>query len=200
MGNINTGKHQFWFKAPDGTGVRLFPRCGSTTLQKAWDLKQCHKGEWLELEDKVIVVRDPLERLISTWHGALTRLPTGAHVRTHRDWGSFHDFWDFARRFVLAKPDAKRDWHVQTYGRLLEDYWPETGELWTLNGVSKYGTESLPAPEFQLNQSRVEADANVSLLVGMTDEQEGVYEQLLEVYAHDFELYYAACSSSPDGD
>ncbi|HDZ37537.1 MAG TPA: hypothetical protein ENH62_04490 [Marinobacter sp.] len=96
-------------------GVRVFPRCGSTTLLRTYSYNQNRKL-WMKALQRFIVVRNPWDRLLSAW--AMFWPPQDMHMerRGYPPCTSLDDLLTF----MLSSPQETMDLHVRSMHSQLE--------------------------------------------------------------------------------
>ena len=97
------------------TGIRVFPRCGSTTLLRTYSYNQS-KTKWIDCQQKFIVVRNPWDRLLSAW--AMFWPPQDMHMerRGYPPCKSLDDLMTF----LFSSPQETMDLHVRSMYSQLE--------------------------------------------------------------------------------
>ena len=96
-------------------GIRVFPRCGSTTLLKTYSYNQS-RAKWDNAQQKFIVVRNPWDRLLSAW--AMFWPPQDMHMeaRGYPPCKSLDDLMTF----LFSLPQEEMDLHVRSTHSQLE--------------------------------------------------------------------------------
>lgn len=90
-------------------GIRIFPRCGSTTLLRTFSYNQS-KEKWLACKKRYIVVRNPVDRLLSAW--AMFWPPQDMHMerRGYPRCATLDDLMVF----LFSVPQEKMDLHIRS--------------------------------------------------------------------------------------
>ncbi len=97
------------------TGIRVFPRCGSTTLLRTYSYNQSQEL-WMKASQKFIVVRNPWDRLLSAW--AMFWPPQDMHME-RRGYPPCKSL-DNLMTFLSSSPQETMDLHVRSMHSQLE--------------------------------------------------------------------------------
>lgn len=161
----------------DNIGIKIFPRCGSTTILRTYGYGQSRK-RFMECENQVAVMRHPFHRLLSV---------CSMFINTNKDWAmgtrgyppihSLNELMEFA----MSMPQGKLDIHLQSmvyqlggwvppniYSLLAFKEDPPFG-LWK---IARWDHKSRP-------RNHIEYDLDI-------------YKKWAEVYGADFEMWRSA--------
>lgn len=175
---IENGDGKFWIKR--GTvGIKVFPRVASTTLRGCWG-NPTSRADALRSTRKVIVVRNPWDRLLSVWNG-MVRASTDQHKPFPPASEGFENFV----KWILKYTDDRRDWHVRSMTGQLQGYYPSNDELFLMEDVLKEAPFDLP----NVNRHDHKTPSHMKEEPEISEE---IKDAWFEEYAKDWDLYRRA--------
>lgn len=176
-----TGDNQFWLSCK-GVGIKIFPRCASTTLRETWGYP-VPKQEALANDRVIIVVRNPWDRLLSVYEGMICA--NTADGLGALGYPPSTQTLDGLLEYILSYPPEHQDWHVRSMYDQLGDYEYTEEQLYTHKRVLARPPFGLPRPTRHDHQTKPH----------MRQEREyspALREAWEEMYSRDWEMYHAA--------
>lgn len=111
-----------WIVTHTGVGIKVFPRCGSTTMLRTYGYGQSLK-RFLACENQVVVVRHPFQRLLSVLSMFVN--PNKEWYMETRGYPQIESLDDLMR-FAVSMPVDELDLHLRPMTSQLEGWIPPT--------------------------------------------------------------------------
>jgi hypothetical protein len=154
-------KERYYFEY-EGVGLKLIPKCGSTTLRNLMGLFDHRPYEAMRhVTPKYTIIRNPLKRLLSMY----TAFVNKPGWKLSKRYMARHGFKAGCTRMefvetLLDTPDKMRDWHLQSVRSLCTGPWYHNSDHIPIECWDKFaGQIGLPLLETRDNQSDAEVKA-----------------------------------------
>ncbi len=164
----------------DDVGIRVFPRCGSTTLLRTYTYNQSRE-KWLKCPRRFIVVRSPWDRLLSAWAMFWPLDDACMETRGYPPCKSL----DELLTFLCSSPPMSLDLHTRSMHLQLE-------------GVSTQGA-SLVSLAYMLKNPPIEVSPTTrglhfrkTIFRPSEDHSPELYAQWAELYKEDLSMWRVA--------